>query len=139
MNGNDFVRLALRSPLHVMMGDMLLITVTGRKTGRPITLPVSYYAEGNSLWIISSRDRTWWRNLLRCPDVRLRMHGVDYSGSAELILDEKAVAARLPDYVRRLPMSARALGVQVKNGIADPAGLARVAGVRLFVKICVGG
>ena len=80
MNGNDFVKLALRSPLQAMMGDTMLITVTGRKTGRKITLPVGFYREGNTLWIISSRDRTWWRNIGTGAEVDIHLHGRDLGG-----------------------------------------------------------
>ena len=48
--------------LERVLGDTRLITVTGRKTGRKYTTPVGYYQEGDTLWVISSRDRTWWRN-----------------------------------------------------------------------------
>jgi hypothetical protein len=47
MNGNDFMAWVLRSPFHGMLsGGMLLVTVTGRKTGKAYTLPVEYVQEG---------------------------------------------------------------------------------------------
>ena len=59
MNGNSFIAWLLRSPLHgLLSGNTLLITVTGRKTGRPITTPVNYVRDGDRLWVISNRDRT---------------------------------------------------------------------------------
>ncbi|MFL7868219.1 MAG: nitroreductase/quinone reductase family protein, partial [Anaerolineales bacterium] len=71
MTGNDFVKFFLRTPLYVFMGDTMLITVTGRKTGKKYTTPVGFYRDGDSLWIISSRDRTWWRNLQGGAQVEL--------------------------------------------------------------------
>lgn len=64
MNGNDFMAWVLRSPLHgILSKGMMLITVTGRKTGKKYTLPVEYFEADGFLWIVTSRDRTWWRNL----------------------------------------------------------------------------
>ncbi len=137
MKANDFVALALRSPLHVFMGDTMLITVTGRRTGRKTTLPVNYYRDGNALWIVSSRGRVWWRNLLQGGEVQLHLHGRDVGGLGEVILDEAAVSAELSEYVRHFPASARYLGVRLKNGIPDCEDLARLSKERLFVKICL--
>ena len=64
MNGNDFMSWVLRSPFHGMLSDgMMIMTVTGRKTGKKFTFPVGYYPEDGCLWVITSRDRTWWKNL----------------------------------------------------------------------------
>ncbi len=137
MKANDFVIFALKSPLHVFMGPTMLVTVTGRKTGRKIAVPVNYYQEGNSLWVLSSRDRTWWRNLAHGGEVEVRLRGHDYKASGEVVLDEQAAAARLGQYVRHVPGSARYVGVRVENGEANCEDLARVAKERLFVKICL--
>lgn len=63
MTGNDFVKFFLRTPLHVFMGDLMIITVTGRKTGKKYSTPVGFYREHGILWVLTSRNRTWWRNL----------------------------------------------------------------------------
>jgi deazaflavin-dependent oxidoreductase (nitroreductase family) len=138
MKGNDFVGLMLRSPLHVLMGNTMLITVTGRKTGRPITTPVNYYRDGDSLWIISTRKRTWWRNMRTRHEVVLHLNGKDLPGEADLVLEEKAVARQIGEYVRRLPVSARPLGVRLSNGVVDAQDAARAAKDRLFVEVCIG-
>ena len=137
MKANDFVALALRSPLHVVMGDTMLITVTGRKTGRKITLPVNYYGDGDSLWILSSRDRTWWRNVAGGGNVTLRLHGHDFKGAAEVILDEAVIAARMPAYARHIPGSAHAIGLRLENGVPNCDDLARLSKERLFVRVCI--
>jgi len=49
MNGNNFVKFFLRTPLYVFMGDTMLIAVTGRKTGKKYTTPVGFYRDGNTL------------------------------------------------------------------------------------------
>jgi len=135
MTGNDFVKFFLRTPLYVFMGNTMLITVIGRKTGKKYTTPVGFYRAGDALWIISSRDRTWWRNLQGGAKVEMRLRGKEVAGFAEAILDEEAVAAQVVEYVRHIPMSVRALGVRVENGELNPEDAARLARERLFVKV----
>ncbi|OGO75463.1 MAG: hypothetical protein A3K45_04950 [Chloroflexi bacterium RIFOXYC12_FULL_59_14] len=136
MNGNDFMAWVLRSPFHGMLSNgMMLITITGRKTGKKYTTPVGYYREGNSLWVITSRDRTWWKNLCGGADVGLLLKRKQVSGFAELELDESAVQARLSDYVKHIPQAAKPMGIRVQNGQANAEDVARVAQDRLFVKV----
>jgi len=135
VNGNDFVKFMLRSPLQIVMGDTMLVTVKGRKTGKPITLPVNYYRDGNTLWVISNRERTWWRNVCPAAPVTLHLHGRDMKACAEMVSDEKAVAAQMADYVRHLPMSAKPLGIRMEGGIPNCDDSARAAKNRLFIKL----
>jgi deazaflavin-dependent oxidoreductase (nitroreductase family) len=138
MDGNSFISWVLRSPLHrLLSGGMLLITVTGCKTGKKYTLPVGYYREGDSLWVISSRDRTWWLNVKQGAQVNIRLQGKEVNGFAEAILDEGSVAARVGEYLRHVPMAARPLGVRMEGGVANPEDAMRLAKERLFVRIRV--
>ena len=135
MTGNDFVKFFLRTPLYIFMGNTMLITVTGCKTGKKYTTPVGFYRDGDFLWILSSRDRTWWRNVKDGADVEMRIRGKDRIGFAEAVLDEEVVASQVLDYVRQIPMSAKGLGVRVENGEPNPEDAAQLAKERLFVKI----
>ena len=85
--------------------------------------------------VISRRDRTWWRNLVGGADVEMRIRGKDVTGFAEAILDEEAVATQVVEYVRHIPMSAKAMGVQVKKGEPHPEDVASLAKDRLFVRV----
>ena len=128
----------LRSPFHSMLsGGMMLLTVTGRKTGKQITFPVGYYEEGGYLWVITSRDRTWWKNLRGGAEVDLLLKRKPVKAFAEPDLDEKAVEARMVEYVRHVPQAAKPLGIRVENGTANAEDIARTAKDRLFVKIKV--
>ena len=135
MTGNDFVKFLLHTPLYVLMGDTMLISVTGCKTEKKYTTPVDFYREGNTLWVLSNRDRTWWRNVIEGAEVGMRIRGKDMCGFAEAVLDENVVAAQIIEYVRQIPMSAKGLGVRVENGEPNPEDAARLAKERLFVKI----
>jgi len=135
MNGNGFVAAVLRSPLYPLMGNTMLITVCGRRTGRPITTPVNYVLSGSALWVLTSRDRRWWRNITPGSRVNLHMQGRDVEAPAELVTDETIVAGQIGEYVRAAPASGRALGVRVVDGVPRSQDCDRLAGERLFVRI----
>lgn len=83
---NPLVIWLLRSPLHGMMsGSTLLVTVTGRKTGRPYTLPISFHQSGDTLTLITRRDKSWWRNVQGGAPVRLRLRGQEVAAHAEVV------------------------------------------------------
>ena len=136
MNGNDFMSWVLRSPLHgLLSNEMMLITVTGRKTGRKYTTPVSYYRQNGYLWVMTSRDRTWWKNLKGGTEVSLLLRRQPVSAFAEPELDLEAVQARMVEYLRHVPQAARPLGIRMENGNVNPADIARTSRERLFVRI----
>ncbi len=90
-SGNQVVRLLLRSPLHPLASRHLaLITVTGRRTQREHTLPVSYTQDGERLAIpvLWPERKLWWRNLRDGAPVRLRLRGEDRTGHARAQGDE---------------------------------------------------
>src|SRR6185503_7736950 len=109
MIGNDFVTLFLRTPLHVFLGNTMLITVTGCKTGRKYSTPVGFYREDGCVWVMTRRDRTWWRNVKHGAMVSLLLKGKTVPAFAEAELDENAVEARMFDYFQQMPMAAKPL------------------------------
>jgi len=136
MNGNDFMSWVLRSPLHGMLSNgMLLITVTGRKTGKQYTTPVEYFREGGDLWVMTSRNRTWWRNLRDGAEVSLLLKRKSMTARAELDLDERVVEARMYEYIKYMPRAAKPLGIHIENGNANAEDIVRIAKDRLFVRL----
>ena len=136
MTGNDFMSWVLRSPFHGMLSNgMMLITITGRKTGKKYTTPVGYYREGEFLWVITSHDRTWWKNLRGGAEVGLLLKRKPVTAHAEVELDEKAVEARMYDYVKHVPQAAKPMGIRMENGKPNEEDIARTAKDRLFVQI----
>jgi deazaflavin-dependent oxidoreductase (nitroreductase family) len=136
MKANDFIAWVLRSPFHGMLSNgMMLITVTGRKTGKKYTTPVGYYREGDTLLVMTSRDRTWWRNLKGGAEVGLLLKHVSVTAFAEPELEEKAVEARLLDYFRHIPQAIKSMGIRMVNGLPNAEDIARTARERLFVRI----
>ncbi len=58
----------------------MLLTVTGRKTGKPRTVPVIYIEDGDRFVIAaassgSDTDPTWWLNLQANPDAVAQVMG----------------------------------------------------------------
>jgi hypothetical protein len=85
-SGNRLVAGLLRSPLHALVsGRLMLITVTGRRSGREHTLPVIYERSGDVLNVpvMWAERKLWWRNLrdggarvlVRLRGRELRAHG----------------------------------------------------------------
>lgn len=61
---NPLVIWLLCSPLHGWMsGNTLLLTYTGHKSGKTFTFPISYRQEGETLWLITRKDKAWLKNL----------------------------------------------------------------------------
>ena len=135
MTGNDFVKFFLRTPLYVFMGDTMLITVTGCKSGKQYTTPVGFYREDSSLWVLTSRERIGWRNVRKGAEVCLLLKGKRVRAFAQAELDESAVEQHLGDYVRHIPMAAKSLGIQLENGGPDDQDLKHLARERLFVQV----
>ena len=136
MNGNVFMAWVLRSPFHVMLSSgTMLITVTGRKTGKTYTTPVDYYKEGSYLWVMTSRDRSWWRNIQSGANVSLLLKRKSLLGFAETELDHKAVEMRMVEYIQHIPQVAKPMGIRVEDKVPNMEDVTRIAKDKLFVKI----
>jgi deazaflavin-dependent oxidoreductase (nitroreductase family) len=83
---NPVVRALLRSTLHGLLSrNVMLITVTGRRTGRSYTLPVQYARRGETVYIFSPGDRRWWRNLDEGGPVTARIGTETLAGVGEIL------------------------------------------------------
>ncbi|MBE0689814.1 MAG: nitroreductase family deazaflavin-dependent oxidoreductase [Anaerolineae bacterium] len=93
---NPLMKWLLGSPLHFFASrTYMLITVTGRKTGKRYTTPVQYAQTGDELVIVTSEAYRWWRNLIGGAEVELRLRGRSAHGVAQVTADPKAVEATL--------------------------------------------
>jgi hypothetical protein len=91
---NVVLRSLLRSPLHgLVSGRLVLLTVTGRRSGREYTFPVGFSEDPGAGSVTigvgwPSRKR-WWRNLRGDgAAVRLRLRGAERTGWAVAQGDE---------------------------------------------------
>lgn len=91
---NAVVRATLQSPLHGALSDsILLLRVRGRKTGRPISVPLRYIKEQDTVRCSTSKAIQWWKNVRANPDIVLRIKGREEPYRARVITDD-------PDVIR---------------------------------------
>jgi hypothetical protein len=138
MQANDFVKLLLRSPFHGLLSrSVLLITLTGRRSGQLISVPVEYYQIGEELWITSRRERTWWRNLTGGAEVGLRLRGRQRNGDAELVVDKPTVTSKLNYLSLCFPRRVGGLGIRMEGSRPAQESLRRLAKERLIILVSV--
>ncbi len=108
---NQAMKLVLRSPVHGLVSQaVLLITFTGRKSGKTYTTPVSYSQHDDQVYVFT--HATWWKNLRRNTPVTLRIRGRDLQALGEPVAEDKqAIAAGLTAHLRKVPSDARYYGV----------------------------
>jgi deazaflavin-dependent oxidoreductase (nitroreductase family) len=89
---NPVMKRLLRSPFHRPWSRwFLLISWTGRKSGKPYSTPVSYAAEDGG-FLVTTGDR-WWKNLVGGGTVDLWVRGRRRRATAAPILDEESSLA----------------------------------------------
>ncbi|EFH86092.1 nitroreductase/quinone reductase family protein [Ktedonobacter racemifer] len=66
------------------------ITVTGRTSGRPISLPIWFALDGNKLYLIPVKgsETDWYKNVLKTPIIRLTARGETLTTNARFLTDE---------------------------------------------------
>ena len=132
---NPLMALMLRSPLHGRMsGQLMLLTVVGRKSGKEYTFPVGYVQAGDDLLLFTHGN--WWKNLRGGAMVEVRLRGQTRRGQAELVEDQdEALAVAQAISAAHGPKMARRLGVYI-----DPAGdlqaqIEQILGDTTFVRV----
>ena len=78
---------------HLQEVEEIELTVTGRKTGRPIPRPVWFALEDRSLLLIPQYGPSthWYRNILKDPKVKISVRGAEITASAVPISDQERV------------------------------------------------
>ncbi|HET9918372.1 MAG TPA: nitroreductase family deazaflavin-dependent oxidoreductase [Ktedonobacteraceae bacterium] len=135
---NPFVIALLRSPLHRLFdAHTLLLTVTGRRSGKSYTFPVSYVREGEAIWVISQRDRSWWKNLRGAAPVVVFVQGYTWQARGEALSDSHMAAAILLQLLQSVPAYQRLLHLQLDatGKPEDPEALNRLAEKHIVVRI----
>ena len=71
------------------------ITVTGRKSGNPISNPVWFVLEDDKLYLlpVQGSDTQWYKNVLKNPKIRIDAPGAEAEFQAVPSMDVKEVAA----------------------------------------------
>lgn len=126
----------LRSPFHrVLSGSIMLITFSGRKSGKIYTTPISYSRQGAQ--IIAFTHSPWWKNLRDGSQVTLRLQGRDQQGYAQAVADAPAtILPYLRIHLQQVQRDARFYAVKVDaNGHPNEADLAQAAHESVLIRI----
>jgi deazaflavin-dependent oxidoreductase (nitroreductase family) len=131
----------LKSPLHGLLDrNLMLVTVTGRKSGKHYTTPVNYLIDGDTLLTVSLRSRTWWRNLRNGGPIEVRLKGRSVSARGEVCADDNGVTQNLKHYLELAPNIARYMGVQLRpDGQLNCDDIAKAARERVMVQVHLNG
>src|SRR6202035_4469345 len=69
------------------------ISVTGRSSGRTISIPVWFVLEDEKLYLlpVQGSDTQWYRNVLKNPSIRIDAQGVEAKFREKPVTDAKTV------------------------------------------------
>lgn len=70
------------------------ISVTGRKSGRAISIPVWFVLEGERLYLlpVQGSDTQWYKNVLKNPKIRIDARGAEAEFQAVPVTDAAQVS-----------------------------------------------
>lgn len=70
------------------------ITVTGRTSGRLVSIPVWFVLDGDNLYLlpVQGSDSQWYKNVLKNPVMRIDARGAGAEFNAVPVTDAKQVA-----------------------------------------------
>ena len=71
------------------------ITVTGRKSGRSISIPVWFVLEDDKLYLlpVQGSDTQWYKNVLKNPSIRIDARGAEAEVKVVPITDATQVSS----------------------------------------------
>ena len=122
---------AVNVPMRAVLGlpfptplsaNLMLISYTGRKSGKAYRQPVSYVRDGEAL--LTPGGGRWTLNLAGGRPVRIRLRGRDLPASAELVTDAAEVERLLGVITRENPRAARFIPIPRRpDGRLEPDAL----------------
>ena len=101
--------------LGPIMGRLvLLLTTTGRNTGRQHVTPLQYQEEDDVIYVAAARGpkADWFRNITANPNVEVQVKARRFCGLAEPIIDP----GRIADFLElRLRLHPRLVGMMLRS------------------------
>jgi len=84
---------ALRN--HLSQSSELNITVTGRRSGRKISIPIWFVLQSDELYLlpVKGSDTQWFKNVLGNPTIRIEAGGADTELHAVPTTDSSQVSS----------------------------------------------
>ena len=126
---NVFARAVLRSPIHgLFSGSTLLVNYVGCKSKKKYSVPVNYLKIDDCYYILSSRQRVWWRNLRDGVQITFDVQGEEIEVFAKVIEDCPSIIQHLHRYFDHSPKHVRYFKLELdKDGKPTEAALPRMA------------
>lgn len=83
------------------------LSVTGRKSGKMISMPVWFVLEGEKLYLLPVRgsDTQWYKNVLQNPSIRIDARGVEAEFRATPISEAKTVKSVIEKFREKYGVS----------------------------------
>lgn len=137
-----FVAIGRLPVLHWLQSPFLIIvTVTGRRTGRRYTIPLGYQIYGDRIITLVSKARrkNWWRNYLDPAPVEIVLKGETIAAEGEVLAPGSEDFRNYADRTfRRLPWLGGQFGITYdrSTGLTDEqvAHLGREAAIVRFTR-----
>ncbi len=129
---NPLVRIVLQSPLHGALDSALLVLhLTGRKSGRRYDIPVSYVDFAGRLIVVTQHK--WRVNVRGGIDLEVTHHGRREMMHCDLDEEPASVAKTLHEVIDRIGWKAaqRQFGLKIPGG-RTPSSVELEATVREF-------
>ena len=111
-----------------MGSQVMLITTTGRKTGRCYTTPLGYVQVGKYVYALTrgSEDiSNWLRNLKKTPEVTLQLGGQSLSAGGEVLEDPVEIRQVLKLFLKHRPGYERFLKINLNSSEVELESAAR--------------
>lgn len=110
------VWLLRRNIIRSFNETLMVITTTGRKSGKRFSLPIGYIRDGSDILTFSSirggRYSNWYENVLANKTATLEVQGQSYEMQGEPITDQEGLRHTLTVYKQNKPkMFERFFGV----------------------------
>ncbi len=73
----------------------ITITVTGRKSGRAISIPIWFASDDKKLYLlpVKGSDTQWYKNVVQKPSIRVEARGAEADVKAVPVTDHAGVAS----------------------------------------------
>ncbi len=134
---NKVVGLVLRSPMHRAMSTrLLLLTYTGRKSGKRYRIPLDYQRDGDAVTVVAGNP--WWANLRGGAPVALRIAGEELQGFAVPVEDKAIAEGYLMAFLRERTKLVKMYNASLTpEGQPDPASVKEAVNSQVVVRIAL--
>ena len=107
---NPFMRLVLHLPIRPMQERLMLLSYTGRRSGRRFTVPLSFVEDADGSLLVPGGG-AWKLNLDTGRPVAIRLRRKHRAARPEVIHDLAEIERLLPRLVRGNPRAEGFIGV----------------------------